>query len=151
MSNEQLEIQEIIAERVTAVKKKDVEKATIHFSKDVISYDVVDPLEYAGIDSLKQRLTNWLSTLAEIVDFEITNVRIKSSPEIAYCNSLNHINAMRGDGKKLDMWWRETTCYTKTNERWEITHVHTSVPFNAETGKASLDLKPSSLLQNANA
>jgi hypothetical protein len=28
------------------------------------------------------------------------------------------------------------------DENWMVTHEHNSVPFDAETGKASLDLKP---------
>jgi ketosteroid isomerase-like protein len=142
MNNEQTEIQKIISGRISAVKNKDVEKATAFYSPDVISYDVVDPLEYIGIDSLKERLKDWLSSLAEIIDFEITHIVIRSSIDLAYCSSLNHINAVNSGGNKLDMWWRETTCYAKINGTWKITHAHNSVPFNTANGKASLDLKP---------
>jgi len=40
------------------------------------------------------------------------------------------------------MWWRETACYRKVEGEWLITHQHSSVPFDVESGKASLDLKP---------
>lgn len=136
------EIRHIISERVSAVKKRDVEKATANYSSDVIVYDIVDPLEHHGIDSLKNRLKEWLSTLSEIADFEITNIEIKSSKDVAYCSSLNHIDAINTDGDKLNMWWRETTCYAKANGRWEITHTHSSVPFNPESGQPSIGLKP---------
>jgi hypothetical protein len=40
------------------------------------------------------------------------------------------------------MWWRATVCYRKIDGKWMITHEHASVPFNVESGKASLDLTP---------
>ena len=40
------------------------------------------------------------------------------------------------------MWVRATTCYRKIDGTWMITHEHQSVPFDTESGKASLDLEP---------
>ncbi len=136
------EIQQLIDKRITAVKNSDVEEAVSCYSPDVISYDVVGKLKYVGIDAIKKRLKEWLSTLSEIVDFEIVDVKINSGTDVAFCSSLNHINATNSNGNKLDMFWRETTCYVKINGTWKITHTHSSVPFDAETGLASTGLKP---------
>jgi ketosteroid isomerase-like protein len=46
------------------------------------------------------------------------------------------------DGKRLEMWWRSTVCYQRIEGRWMVTHEHNSVPFDPQTGKASLDLRP---------
>jgi ketosteroid isomerase-like protein len=40
------------------------------------------------------------------------------------------------------MWWRTTVCFRKLDGKWMVTHEHNSVPFDVESGKASLDLKP---------
>lgn len=61
---------------------------------------------------------------------------------MAFGHSLDHVSATTTAGGKLDMWWRETACYRKFDGRWLITHQHSSVPFDVESGKASLDLKP---------
>ncbi len=45
-------------------------------------------------------------------------------------------------GGKVDMWVRATVCFRKTAGEWTVTHEHDSVPFDVESGKASLDLKP---------
>jgi len=37
---------------------------------------------------------------------------------------------------------RATVCYRKIDGKWMIVHEHFSVPFDMETLKASLDLKP---------
>jgi ketosteroid isomerase-like protein len=61
---------------------------------------------------------------------------------VAFSLSLNRVNATKTDGKRLDMWWRATVCYRKIDGKWMVTHEHSSVPFDEESGKASLDLKP---------
>lgn len=142
MATEPSEIQAIIHNRVMGVTNKNVDKATQDYSPDVILYDIVDPLEHQGIEAVKKRLQEWLSTLAEIKKFEIRNTEIHVSDNIAFCTSMNHIDAINTNGNKLNMWWRETTCYAKTDGIWKITHAHSSVPFNPENGQASIALKP---------
>src|SRR5690606_4284413 len=120
-------------------KNKNVDGATSAYSEDVISYDVVGELKFNGINAIKERLKEWFSTLSEIVNYEIADVKITSSSDTAYCSCLNHINAKTIDGNKLDMWWRETTCYSHVDEMVKITHTHSSVPFNAKNGMALLE------------
>jgi ketosteroid isomerase-like protein len=112
------------------------------YSEEVISYDVIGQLQFTGIEALKERLREWLSTLSDIIDYEIADVNITSSSGLAYCSCLNYINAQTIDGKKLDMWWRETTCYSNVNGMVKIMHTHSSVPFDAKNGMASVGLKP---------
>jgi ketosteroid isomerase-like protein len=136
------EIRQIIDKRIADIKNRNVDGATADYSEDVIFYDVIGQLKLIGIGAIKRRLNKWLSTLSEIINYEIADVKIVSSSETAYCSSLNHINAKTIDGNKLDMWWRETTCYSIINGKIKITHAHSSVPFNVENGMASVDLKP---------
>jgi ketosteroid isomerase-like protein len=35
-----------------------------------------------------------------------------------------------------------TVCFHKIDAKWMVTHEHNSVPFDVESGKASLDFKP---------
>lgn len=37
---------------------------------------------------------------------------------------------------------KTTICFRKLDGKWMVTHEHNSVPFDVESGKASLDLKP---------
>jgi ketosteroid isomerase-like protein len=61
---------------------------------------------------------------------------------VAFSHSLNHVSGTLADGRQRNMWWRETACYEKLDGTWMVTHVHDSVPFNSDTGKPSLELKP---------
>lgn len=47
-------------------------------------------------------------------------------------------------GREVDMWARSTVCFRRTRGKWMVTYEHTSVPFDAESGKALVDLKPQS-------
>jgi len=61
---------------------------------------------------------------------------------VAFCHSLNRISGKRTNGEESDVWVRATVCYRKIDGKWMIVHEHFSVPFDMETLKASLDLKP---------
>ena len=45
-------------------------------------------------------------------------------------------------GARIDMWFRKTLGLQRRDGTWLITHDHGSVPFNPESGKASLGLQP---------
>ena len=45
-------------------------------------------------------------------------------------------------GKDSDAWVRSTVCYRKIDGKWMVAHEHVSVPYDMETGKAAVDLKP---------
>lgn len=114
----------------------------------MLSFDVVDPLQFIGKDAIRKRLEEWFSTFQGPIENEISDLKIEISEDIAFCSRLNHVNANKVDGEKLDMWWRETTCFKKMGDRWMITHVHSSVPFNVLNGMASTGLKPSTTLED---
>jgi len=44
--------------------------------------------------------------------------------------------------EKTDVWVRATVCFRKIDGQWKVTHEHISVPFDMETFKASVHLKP---------
>jgi uncharacterized protein (TIGR02246 family) len=136
------EIHALFEDRVTAVRMKDVDKLMSGYAPDVLSFDVVDPLQYAGLDGIRARMEQWFSSFEGPISLENQNLTIAAGEDVAFCHSLSHVNATRIDRGHLEMWWRETVCYRRIDGKWMITHQHSSVPFNVESGKASLDLKP---------
>lgn len=61
---------------------------------------------------------------------------------MAFCHFLYRVTGTLAAGGDVDMWVRATVCYRKIDGTWMVTHEHNSVPFDVESGKASLDLKP---------
>jgi ketosteroid isomerase-like protein len=107
-----------------------------------LSFDVVNPLQHRGSDASKKRAKEWFSSFEGLIDYEIRDLTITAGDDIAFSHGLSHVSATRTDGGQLNMWWRTTVCFRKIDGKWMVTHEHNSVPFDAATGKASLDLKP---------
>jgi ketosteroid isomerase-like protein len=55
---------------------------------------------------------------------------------------LSRVTGTLKTGGRVDMWFRKTLGLERRDNRWFITHDHGSVPFNPESGQASLRLTP---------
>jgi len=138
------EIRKLINERAEAIKNKNIQTATVSYAADVLLFHVVGPLKRTGAYSVKQRLEEWFSTFNDDgkIGFEIVDLQITADGDIAFCNCLNHVDTNLKDGAELNMYWRETLNWEKRNGEWKIVHAHSSVPFDAQSRKASTNLKP---------
>ncbi len=139
---DQAEIRRLIAEHVQAVRARDIDTLVSHYANDVRSFDVVNPLQTTGTDAIRKRLKEWFSTLRGPLGFEIHDLEIVTGHNVAFCCGVSGVSATTTNETKLNMWYRTTICYRKINGNWRITHEHDSVPFDAASGRASLDLKP---------
>jgi uncharacterized protein (TIGR02246 family) len=140
--SDEAQIRKLIEDRVEAVRAKDLARAMASVGPDILSFDVVNPLRYAGSEALRQRAQAWLSSYQGPIGFEVRDLSITAGDDVAFSHSLNRVIGTLTDGTRIDMWWRSTVGYRRVDGRWRITHEHNSVPFNPETGKAALDLKP---------
>ena len=141
-TNSESQIRALMNERIRAAESKDVEKLLGGYGVDVVSFDVVDPLQYAGIDEIRARMEQWFASFDGPIEIENRELMVTADANVAFCHSLSHVSGKRTAGGDLKMWWRETVCYRRIDGRWQITHQHSSVPFDAKTGKASLGLIP---------
>ena len=136
------QIRALIDDRAKAVRAKDVNGAISSIAPDVLSFDVVNPLQHIGSDASKKRAEEWFSSFQGPIGYEIRDLNITAGETLAFSHGLSHVSATRTDGGQLDMWWRTTVCFRKIDGKWMVTHEHNSVPFDVKSGKASLDLKP---------
>ncbi len=136
------EIRELVGEWAVALRAKDIEAVMYHYVSEVAAFDVVNPLGFKGTDLLRTRLTEWLSSFDGHMGFEVSDLVVEAGDYLAFCHGLNRVIGTKSDGVKIDMCWRATLCWRKVEGRWMITHSHASVPFDMNTGMASLDLKP---------
>jgi ketosteroid isomerase-like protein len=139
---DQAEIRELIKHRVDAASVKDVKGAVACVASNVLLFDVVNPLQYSGLETLRQRAEQWFASFDGRIGFEMRDLNIVTGGDVAFSHSLNQVRAKTIHGQTLEMWWRSTVCYRKIDGKWMVTHEHNSVPFDPGTGKASLDLHP---------
>ena len=136
------EIKALIEKNVEAIRAKDIAEAISDHAPNVLLFDVINPLRYSGLDALKDRLNDWFSSFQGSIGYELQDLNITASEDVAFCHCLNQVKGTKTDGVAIEMWWRATVCYRKIDGRWLVTHAHSSVPFNTENGQASLDLQP---------
>jgi uncharacterized protein (TIGR02246 family) len=141
-STDELQIRRLIEDKIGSIRAKDIDGVMASYASDFLSFDVINPLQYSGSDDVRKRLEQWFASFEGPIDLEIRDLKISAASDVAFSHCLNHVIATTKDGATLDMWWRETACYRKIAGRWIITHQHSSVPFDPQTGKASIDLKP---------
>jgi uncharacterized protein (TIGR02246 family) len=121
-----------------ALRAKDVTARTAHYADDVLVFDVVIPLQHAGLDALRQRLTEWFATFDGPIDCEVRDLQITAGPRVAFCHTVQRFRGSLGGGQSLDMLVRYTTCLLKIGDSWTVTHEHASAPFDPATGLASI-------------
>jgi uncharacterized protein (TIGR02246 family) len=136
------QIRALIDDQAKAIRAKDIDRSVSDYASDVLLFDVVNPLRCVGSDAARKRLAEWLSSFRGPIGYELRDLSITTGDHVAFAHSLNRVSATTTDGKKLDMWWRATVCYRRIDGAWIVTHEHASVPFDVESGQASLNLKP---------
>jgi uncharacterized protein (TIGR02246 family) len=141
-ATDQAQIRTLMDRRAEAVRAKDLDSLLTTYTADVVTFDVISPLRTRGSAAVRQRAAEWFASFNGPLGYEVRDLSITTSDAVAFCHSLNGVNAMKSDGTRLEMWWRATVCFRKIGDQWMVTHEHSSVPFDVVTGKASLALKP---------
>ena len=100
------------------------------------------PLQYTGADAWDRKA--WFSSFEGPIGYEVHDLKIVTSGDIAFCHFLNRLSAKSAQyGAFFAMWNRVTLGLRKSDGRWLIAHVHSSVPFYMDGSfKAAVDLQP---------
>jgi ketosteroid isomerase-like protein len=136
------EIRDLLDGRAAATRKKDVDGALAHYAHEVVTFDVVEPLEHVGIESVRERIASWFATFDGPIGYDLHDVRIAADEHVGFASCLYKVSGTLQAGEELGMWVRATFGFHRIEGEWRITHEHDSVPFDPSTGQASLDLEP---------
>ena len=136
------EIRALIEAQAKATRAKDVDGSLSSYAPDVRLFDVVNPLRSTGSEAARKRLAEWFASFRGPIGYELRDLAITAADDVAFCHGLKRVRATTLAGRRLDMWWRATICYRRVDGAWQVTHEHASVPFDAASGRASLDLEP---------
>lgn len=127
-----------------ALRAKNVDDVMSHYAAEPVLFELAPPLQIQGNERTgKQNLEQWFASFQGSIGYEIRDLHITVSHEIAFCHSLNRISGMRSNGETTDIWVRETLCFRKIDHAWKIIHEHQSVPLYMDgSNKAAIDLQP---------
>ena len=70
------QIRKLIDDMVAAEAAKDVEASVSPFAPDVVSYDVIEPLEYRGVEAIRKRLGQWFSSFEGPIGIEFRDLAV---------------------------------------------------------------------------
>ena len=135
-------ITHILDARVSAIRRGDLDALLADVADDVVVFDVVDPLRRTGGAAVRARAADWLASYESGIVWEDRDREITADDTVAFCSMLSHVSGALKTGTRVDMWFRKTLGFQHRGDRWLITHDHGSVPFDPETGRASLGLEP---------
>ena len=136
------EIHALMDNLANAIRAKDLDALMMHYAPDVLTFDLLPPLQYQGADAVRKRASQWFSSFQGPIGLEILNLIITAGDDVAFCSSLNGSTGTNKDNAKVEMWWRATNGFCKVDGKWLVTHGHSSEPFDTASGKALVDLKP---------
>ena len=136
-------IRALIDKWAKALRAKDINGIMSHYAVDIVTFGLAPPLQCEGAVALRRSFEEWFPTFCGPIDFEMRDLRITASADVAFCRSFNRISGTRTNGEETDVWVRTTVCYRKIDSQWLITHEHASVPFYMDGSyRAAVDLKP---------
>lgn len=131
-----------LGEVVEALNAKDIEGVMSLYAPDLVSFDIVPPLRYAGADGKRRAWQEAFAAWAGPLVYEMHELEVATNGALAFVHSLNHVNATLASGHVVDLWLRWTACFRRIDGAWLIVHDHASVPADLEHGRAVLDLTP---------
>jgi uncharacterized protein (TIGR02246 family) len=127
---------------VDAVRTQDLDAIRTIFAPDLVSYDIVPPLQHRGAEAKWKNWTDVFSTYQAPIDYEIRDLSVLVDGDLAVVHSLNRINGTLADGARNEYWLRWTACFRRLDGEWLIAHDHVSVPTEFPSGRSVLDLEP---------
>jgi ketosteroid isomerase-like protein len=122
---------------------KDIEEVLSRYASDIISFDLEAPLKHVGVEAKRKNWTAVFAAYEGPLVYEITDLAVAVSGDVAFARSLNRVRGTLKNGGKRDYRVRSTMCFRRIDGAWAMVHDQVSVPFDMKTGKGLIDLVPS--------
>jgi ketosteroid isomerase-like protein len=142
MASTESEIRALLDSQSEAMRTKDIDQLMSLYSPDIVYFDVVPPLQYAGAAALRARFLKWFDGWKGPIGMEIRDLDILVSGNIAVAHWLSRSSGTLVNGHEVGSWVRATSCCQRSAQRWLITHEHVSWPVDSQSGNAAKDLVP---------
>jgi ketosteroid isomerase-like protein len=142
MTSTQSEVRALLDSQSEAMRRKDIDRLMSLYAPDIVYFDVVPPLQYAGAAALRSRFLQWFDGWTGPIGMESRDLSIVASGDIAVAHWLSRSSGTLKNGREVGSWVRATSCCQRSNHQWLITHEHISWPVDSRSGSAAMDLVP---------
>ena len=141
-ASDEAQIRQVMDSWEKALCAKDIDKMMSNYSPDIVVFGATPPLQFEGVKEYRKKWEEMFQSIQGPIEYEARDLTISTQGDIAFSHCLNRIKAKTKGGNDGLPWIRITLCFRKIDGKWLVTHEHASVPFDAQSGKASLDLNP---------
>ena len=142
MSSIESELGALLDAQSDAIRMKDLDRLMSLYSTDILYFDVVPPLQYAGSAALRGRFAEWFDGYQGALDVDVRDVRISASGNIAVVTRLSRVRGILKNGRAVGSWVRATSTCRRESGEWLVTHEHVSLPVDLKSGTPALNLMP---------
>ena len=142
MASTESEIRAVFERRAEAMRLKDIDRLMALYAPEVVYFDLVPPLQYAGWNALRERFSDWFEGWEGPIGMETGDLIISTSGDIAVAWMLLRASGTRKNGREVGYWVRTTNSCRRSDGVWLITHEHVSLPVDMASGRAVMDLVP---------
>ena len=132
------------ANLIKAVNARNVDAIMACYSAkpDLVIFDLIPPLQYAGPDAWRKNWEAFLKSVKGTMTVEQSDLKVEGSRRIAFAHSIWHWTMTDPKGESTKITMRATDCFENQGGKWLIVHAQYSVPADVDTGKAVLNAKP---------
>ncbi|UVC17411.1 YybH family protein [Mesorhizobium onobrychidis] len=142
MTSAETQIRALLDSRSAAMGDKDIEWVMSLYSPDIVYFDLVPPLQYAGSSALRERFSDWFGRWTGPIGQELGDLKVIAGDTVAAAWMLIRASGTLRTGQDVDYWVRVSNGFQRSGDRWFITHEHVSLPVNMQTRTAVMDLAP---------
>jgi ketosteroid isomerase-like protein len=125
---------------LTAAKDLDGMMASI--AEDVVSYEQEAPLQYVGLEAVREVCKRGLEASSGAVRWDIPDLKVVVCGDVAAAWGLDLFRVEQADGETTENWSRATRVFQRRNGAWVMVHQHLSSPLDPDTADARIDLQP---------
>jgi uncharacterized protein (TIGR02246 family) len=137
------QIRQMTDEFSAAVRARDLDRMLAPYAKDVVIFDAAPAALSIGLEQFRKHWQDFFDMLRGPIAHDTRDMSVSIDGDLAVAHLLTHLSATQRNGAPLDMWIRVTLALRKIGGTWRVTHEHSSVPFDPQSMKAAVDLKPS--------
>ncbi|GFJ82924.1 YybH family protein [Phytohabitans houttuyneae] len=76
MASAEDEVRDLFGRQAEAMRAKDIDRLMAMYAPDVVYFDVVPPLRFAGPAALRDRFTRWFDSWESALAIEVRDLRV---------------------------------------------------------------------------
>ncbi|QEU90616.1 YybH family protein [Streptomyces kanamyceticus] len=136
MTRDEIEVRALLESRADAAQAKDIDRLMPLFAPDVVYFDVVPPMRFAGHGEVRKNFVRWFEGYEGPITLETRELTVAVGDDVAFAHMLHLDSGTRTNGMQSAMLVRSTVCCRRVSGTWLITHEHISLPIDPATLQA---------------